>query len=68
MTTPEVRRIQTDRTSSFLDNIGERTELERERGAELKRRRKEGGGPVGRGGRGGKLAKKSTTDKKVSLS
>ena len=26
MTTPETRRLQTDRKSSFLDNIGERSE------------------------------------------
>ena len=57
MTTPETRRVQTDRKSSFLDNIGERSEqlAEERREQQLRRRR-------GReGGRGGKTVKRSST-------
>ena len=51
MTTPETRRVQTDRKSSFLDNIGERSEqlAEERREQQLRRRR---GREGGRGERG----------------
>lgn len=56
MTTPECRQIQSDRKSSFLDNIGERTQHEEQlKEQELKRRRERGAG-VGGGGRRKKSA------------
>ena len=67
MTTPETRRVQTDRKSSFLDNIGERSEqlAEERREQQLRRRR---GREGGRRRRGGKTVKKSSTvTRKVNL-
>ena len=62
MTTPESRRVQTDRKASFLDNIGQRTqELEREKRESQLRRQREGG----RGGKMAKTRKTPVTDKKV---
>ena len=74
MTTPESRRVQTDRKSSFLDNIGERAQLEeRQREQQMKRKREHGreGGRREGGGRGGrgKLVKNKkipTTAKKTT--
>ena len=68
MTTPDSRRVQTDRKSSFLDNIGERAELEERRREEQKKRKR---GQLGRGERGGKGAKqvksrKTGTTKKAA--
>ena len=64
MTTPETRRVQTDRKSSFLDNIGERSEQLAEERREQQLRRRRGR----RGGRGGRTVKKSTTvTRKVNL-
>ena len=62
MTTPESRRVKTDRKASFVDDIGQRTqELEREeRETQLKRQR-EGG----RGRKMPKTRKTPATDKKV---
>ena len=49
MTTPESRRVQTDRKSSFLDNIGERAELEeKRREGQLRKGTGEGRGGEGR--------------------
>ena len=63
MTTPESRRAQADRKSSFLDNIGERAEFEEKRreGQLRKKKRVQGRGEKGRGGRGGKVVKKKTS-------
>ena len=63
MTTPESRRVQTDRKASFLDNIGQRTqEVEREkRESQMKRQQREGR----RGGKMTKTRKTPATDKKV---
>ena len=62
MTTPESRRVQTDRKASFLDNIGQRTqELEREKRESQMRRQRDGG----RGGKMTKTRKTPVTDKKV---
>ena len=71
MTTPESRRVQTDRKSSFLDNIGERAELEERRREEQKKRKRGQLGRGERGERGGKGAKqvksrKTGTTKKAA--
>ena len=59
MTTPESQQVQSDRKSSFLDNIGERVEFEEQRKESQQRRRAQGRREAVRAGRGGKTAAKN---------
>ena len=69
MTTPESRRAQADRRSSFLDNISVRTEEERQQREQKKTKAREGGGRE-KGGRGRtlKVGKTATVRKPTGVS
>ena len=58
MSTPESRRVQTDRKSCFLDNIGVRAEVEEKRREREKNRVQEKGGREGKRGKVQKEGKK----------